>query len=400
MGLTSSLPGCIIALSMSAIQETPRESGSPIPAQRADRLPYETPPLQILVDPSDSNIDLGTQLGFGENTLFSSRLKPGRLMPTDLGISHHVLDYRMDQMAQEPERLAEQPTPPSLLQRAGETLRRVAPPALVPATALGAGGAAVITIVQPNVPSAEASGNRMLYTASADGTAECVKDDPNTKPPFVLYTVDPEYARKLVAGLASGEIVVAGRSVVAAVSEGDKTAVIQPITITPEEAWQNLIIPAPDCEGLTAREALDVILNQKDSDIDKRESQDVRDLNNALWDEFEAELLTFKIPDDPTVTLTKEEITEDFKFLFDKNDDFRVDTAAGTIALTLAIFNWTYEEVPGERGVEIRASLAAFADGVSDYLINDLKKEDRERAEKELAEKSKGLLEYHLSYDN
>lgn len=155
--------------------EAPRESGSPVPAQRAARLPYETEPLQILVDPADPNIDLATQLGLGENTFFSSRLKPGRVIPSYLGISHHVLDYRMDQMAQEQERLAEQPIPPSLLQRAGETLRRVAPPALVPATALGAAGAAVITIVQPNIPSAEASG----FVVTGGGfttTVECVDD--------------------------------------------------------------------------------------------------------------------------------------------------------------------------------------------------------------------------------
>lgn len=312
---------------MSAIQEAPRESGTPVPAQRAARLPYETPPLQILIDPSNPTIDLRTQLGFGENTFLSSQLRPGRLMPTDLDLSGHVLDYRMDQMEQEPERLAKQVVPPSLLQRAGETLRKIAPPALIPATALGVGGAAVITIVEPSDRTL-ANGFK-IEPGSINATAECVEDDPNATSshaelnedgtikniikvpsPFIVYESDPDYAGKI----ARGEVLIAGGDggPIAAIADGAKTAAIAILPITVQEALKNLAIPAEPCEAgptpLTSRKILEKAITQTDAEIENINLQDVKNEVNYIWDKYQEELVGYTRYNDPSDYISRDDI--------------------------------------------------------------------------------------------
>ncbi len=66
-------------------------------------------------------------------------------------------------------------------------------------------------------------------------TAEC-SDDPN------IMTVNREYADKI----ARGEVIIANKGVLAAAGyEGDKTAIVEPIS--PDEAYSNLLLPAPAC---------------------------------------------------------------------------------------------------------------------------------------------------------
>lgn len=93
---------------------------------------------------------------------------------------------------------------------------------------------------------ASAAGNAMQVTGGGDYNPDfCDNGD------YVLQT-DPVYATKLLEQLASGELVIAfGPVPVAALAEGDKTAAIQPKTITPDEIWANLAKPAPDCPVVT-----------------------------------------------------------------------------------------------------------------------------------------------------
>lgn len=87
-----------------------------------------------------------------------------------------------------------------------------------------------------------AGGNAMLITGEGGTTGEfCDNGD------YVLVT-DFDYAAKLTEQLASGELIIAfGPAPVAALKEGDKTAAVQPTTITPDEIWANLAKPAPEC---------------------------------------------------------------------------------------------------------------------------------------------------------
>lgn len=111
--------------------------------------------------------------------------------------------------------------------------------ALITGVAVASG----LTAVGTASPSpTEASGNMKLVTASSEGI-NCVEDKS-------LLVIDFKYAAELVKGIASGEILIAsGDGIAAAIipSEGDKTAVIQPITITPGEVWQNLVKVVPQC---------------------------------------------------------------------------------------------------------------------------------------------------------
>lgn len=86
----------------------------------------------------------------------------------------------------------------------------------------------------------EAGGNMKLVTASSEGI-NCVEGES-------LLVIDFKYAAELVKGIASGEKVIAvGPVPVAALEEGDKTAVVEPITISPAEVWQNLVRVVPAC---------------------------------------------------------------------------------------------------------------------------------------------------------
>lgn len=104
---------------------------------------------------------------------------------------------------------------------------------------VGVLGTATLFAARGALP-AEAGGNMKLVTASSEGTS-CLEGE------SVLVT-DFAYAAQLLEQIASGEIVIAiGPAPVAALKEGDKTAVTKPITITPDEIWANLAKPAPDC---------------------------------------------------------------------------------------------------------------------------------------------------------
>ncbi len=109
--------------------------------------------------------------------------------------------------------------------------------ALITGVAVASG----LTAVGTASPSpTEASGNMKLVTASSEGI-NCVEDKS-------LLVIDFKYAAELVKGIASGEIVIAvGPAPVAALEEGDKTAVVEPITISQEEVWQNLVKVVPEC---------------------------------------------------------------------------------------------------------------------------------------------------------
>ncbi len=116
--------------------------------------------------------------------------------------------------------------------------RRLSPwrKGLIAITAVASGLAAGNAFPSP----AQAGGDRMLVTAGSTGV-ECIKDES-------LLVVDFKYAAELVKGMASGEIVIAvGPVPVAALEEGDKTTVVEPITISLEEVWQNLVKVVPEC---------------------------------------------------------------------------------------------------------------------------------------------------------
>lgn len=99
-----------------------------------------------------------------------------------------------------------------------------------------AGVAAVAATLAPGgSDSAEANGTMLLTGGGINTNAECVEGEN-------LLMVNPEYARQI----ANGEVIIAGKDAPVALSEGDRTAALTPIT--PEEALQKLIITIPACE--------------------------------------------------------------------------------------------------------------------------------------------------------
>ena len=133
------------------------------------------------------------------------------------------------------ERAISQPQPPSEKRKTLGGLRgRFA------TATLFVGGLSGVGVVAGAISPSPTEASGMLMTASAEGT-NCVEDGN-------LLVTDLVYAAQLLEQIASGELVIAfGPALIAAANEGDETAATQPKTITLDEIWANLIIPAPEC---------------------------------------------------------------------------------------------------------------------------------------------------------
>lgn len=268
-------------------------------------------------------------------------------------------------------------------------------------------GATIGVIVAPgifdkdNQSSVQATG--ILVTGGGfNPAAECIKDDPNAKPPFVLYMLDPysDYAK----GIASGEITIKiGKPPIAALEEGAETAVI---TGTPvEEVLQNLIIPVEDCapEPMPdATTALNNILNQDNKDIDAVKPGKIRGLVDTLW-AGNPELDTFIIPPHPDTHFSKQYIEDGLDYLFNKKADFRTDSATGLIAILFTIYDWEEKmsaegKISLEKSIQARKLISELVDRVYDYSIIEITVRNKEALRNEIASKSRNTLAFDLSY--
>ncbi|MBI4098175.1 MAG: hypothetical protein HY426_04010 [Candidatus Levybacteria bacterium] len=313
---------------------------------------------------------------------------------------------------------------PGILDRIGRALNAAAKPALVTGTALAPAAVLINFDQKPTVfdqeasPSAQPSAEPSPAPSTEPSPVPSGEPiDPCAEPPIG----DPGVARPTPA--PSSEIVI-----MAAEDQGevfddsnmdpdqdnasfDEAAADDGTLEEPEDIDTGVVEGAdagavgPECpeELLSATDALEAILTQKDEDIDKIKPGKIRGLVDALW-LGNPELDTFVIPAHPDIPFSKEEINGYLDGLFDKKAQFRIYDAANGIAMLFAVYDWEEKQsaegkISAELSTQARKAISNLADRIYDYSIIELTVRGNRDATKALmAEVSRSGLEFNLSY--